>query len=45
MTVDLQEQTVTADDNTYRFDYDHFRKNCLIRGLDDITYLIIIQLY
>ncbi len=43
MTVDLQDQTVTADDNTYYFDYDPFRKNCLIRGLDDITYLIIIK--
>lgn len=40
MTVDLQDQTVTAVDNTYYFDYDSFRKNCLIRGLDYITYLI-----
>ncbi|APC90764.1 MULTISPECIES: 3-isopropylmalate dehydratase small subunit [Francisella] len=40
MTVDLQEQTVTADGNTYCFNYDPFRKNCLIRGLDDMTYLI-----
>ncbi len=40
MTVDLQEQTVNVDGSIYSFDYDPFRKDCLIRGLDDMTYLI-----
>lgn len=40
MTVDLQEQIVSANGNTYNFEYDPFRKDCLIRGLDDMTYLI-----
>ncbi|APC95487.1 3-isopropylmalate dehydratase small subunit [Francisella tularensis] len=40
MTIDLQEQTVSADGSIYSFDYDPFRKDCLIRGLDDMTYLI-----
>ena len=26
--------------DTYDFDYDPFRKDCLIKGLDDMTYLI-----
>ena len=39
MTVDLQEQIVSANDNTYNFEYNPFRKDCLIRGLD-MTYLI-----
>lgn len=40
MTIDLENQTVSADENTYSFDYDPFRKNCLINGLDDMTYLV-----
>ncbi|ASG67083.1 3-isopropylmalate dehydratase small subunit [Francisella halioticida] len=40
ITVDLENQTVSDDGNNYSFDYDHFRKDCLIKGLDDMTYLI-----
>jgi len=37
LTVDLGSQTVTTPDNTHcRFEIDHFRKDCLYRGLDAI---------
>jgi len=37
MTVDLEEQTVTASDGTrFSFEVDPFRKHCLLNGLDDI---------
>ncbi|WP_323040656.1 3-isopropylmalate dehydratase small subunit [Gemmobacter sp.] len=37
MTVDLENQTVTASDGqTFSFDVDPFKKHCLLNGLDDI---------
>ena len=37
MTVDLENQTVTASDGkSYAFEVDAFKKHCLINGLDDI---------
>ncbi|MGO4851806.1 3-isopropylmalate dehydratase small subunit [Phaeovulum sp. W22_SRMD_FR3] len=37
LTVDLEEQTVTAPDGTaYPFEVDAFKKHCLLNGLDDI---------
>ncbi|PWE27412.1 3-isopropylmalate dehydratase small subunit [Pararhodobacter marinus] len=37
LTVDLEEQTVTASDGkTFSFEVDPFRKHCLMNGLDDI---------
>ncbi len=37
LTVDLSTQTITAPGGqTYRFDIDPFRKDCLYRGLDSI---------
>ncbi|MFZ1661890.1 MAG: 3-isopropylmalate dehydratase small subunit [Paracoccaceae bacterium] len=37
ITVDLENQTVTASDGTsYSFDVDPFKKHCLVNGLDDI---------
>ncbi|MFN3954262.1 MAG: 3-isopropylmalate dehydratase small subunit [Pararhodobacter sp.] len=37
ITVDLENQTVTAADGTrFRFDVDPFKKHCLLNGLDDI---------
>ncbi len=37
LTVDLENQTVTASDGTaFRFDVDPFKKHCLLNGLDDI---------
>jgi 3-isopropylmalate/(R)-2-methylmalate dehydratase small subunit len=41
LTVDLEKQEVrTADNKVYKFDYDPFRKHCLINGLDDIDYIL-----
>ena len=37
ITVDLENQTVTASDGTsFGFDVDPFKKHCLLNGLDDI---------
>jgi 3-isopropylmalate/(R)-2-methylmalate dehydratase small subunit len=37
VAVDLEQQTVTTPDGeTYRFDIDPFRKQCIMNGLDDI---------
>ncbi|NGM43918.1 3-isopropylmalate dehydratase small subunit [Rhodobacter sp. SGA-6-6] len=37
LTVDLENQTVTASDGTaFRFEVDPFKKHCLLNGLDDI---------
>ena len=37
LTVDLPEQTVrTPSGRSFRFDIDPFRKDCLVRGLDEI---------
>lgn len=37
LKIDLEQQTVTAPDNTvYPFEVDPFRKHCLLNGLDDI---------
>lgn len=38
ITVDLEQQTVTGPDNwTARFEIDAFRKECLLKGMDDVT--------
>lgn len=36
ITVDLENQKVTAGNHVVRFDIDPFRKHCLLGGLDDI---------
>ncbi len=37
ITVDLEQQTVSASDGTtFRFEIDPFKKHCLLNGLDDI---------
>ena len=37
MTVDLEAQTITGPDgSTVEFEFDPFRKHCLLNGLDDI---------
>ena len=37
LTIDLEEQTVTASDGrSFHFDVDPHRKHCLLNGLDDI---------
>lgn len=41
MTVNLEKQTVTLrDGTTVPFDYDPFRKACLLQGYDDMDYLL-----
>jgi 3-isopropylmalate/(R)-2-methylmalate dehydratase small subunit len=41
ITVDLENQTVTLPDGQQMgFAIDPFRKNCLLRGLDDLGYLL-----
>ncbi|HEY9713580.1 MAG TPA: 3-isopropylmalate dehydratase small subunit [Chroococcales cyanobacterium] len=45
ITVDLNAQEVTcasgtADQKTYHFDYDPFRRHCILNGLDDIDYIL-----
>ncbi|MBZ0187906.1 MAG: 3-isopropylmalate dehydratase small subunit [Candidatus Obscuribacterales bacterium] len=41
VTVDLEGQTVeTAGGAVHHFDYDPFRKHCLLNGLDDIDYIL-----
>ncbi|MFN8390602.1 MAG: 3-isopropylmalate dehydratase small subunit [Bdellovibrionota bacterium] len=40
LTVSLENQTVTLPSGTIqRFDYDPFRRHCLMNGLDDIDYI------
>ncbi|WHN65045.1 3-isopropylmalate dehydratase small subunit [Cysteiniphilum sp. QT6929] len=40
ITVDLAAQTITVDGESYHFDYDPFRKECLLQGQDDMGYLL-----
>ncbi|MDP2625088.1 MAG: 3-isopropylmalate dehydratase small subunit [Candidatus Peregrinibacteria bacterium] len=41
MSVDLKIQTVTLPDGTlYEFEFDPFRKDCILRGQDDLDYLL-----
>jgi 3-isopropylmalate/(R)-2-methylmalate dehydratase small subunit len=40
LSVDLAAQTVTLPDGrAFGFDYDAFRKHCMLEGLDDIDYI------
>ncbi|HAS4582921.1 3-isopropylmalate dehydratase small subunit [Vibrio cholerae] len=36
ITVDLEALSVTANDKTYHFEIDDFRRHCLLNGLDNI---------
>jgi 3-isopropylmalate/(R)-2-methylmalate dehydratase small subunit len=36
LTIDLEKQTVKAGSKVYSFEVDPFRKDCLLKGLDDI---------
>ncbi len=41
LTVDLESQKVsTSDSRTVSFDYDPFRRHCILNGLDDIDYIL-----
>lgn len=40
VTVNLEEQSVTLPDNSKEtFQYDSFRKHCLLQGIDDLDYI------
>ena len=39
ITVNLEDQKVLSNGHSYNFDYDPFRKHCLINGLETIDYL------
>lgn len=39
LTVDLYSQTITGDE-IIQFDYDPFRKDCFLKGQDDLDYLL-----
>lgn len=40
LTVDLESQSVKLPDgSTHKFEYDQFRKHCMLNGLDDIEYI------
>lgn len=41
VTVDLESQTVTLPSaETFKFEFDQFRKHCILNGLDDIDYIL-----
>lgn len=40
ITVDLENQTVQTAFGSYNFDFDPFRKHCILNGLDDIDYIL-----
>ncbi len=40
MTVNLLNNKISFNKEEYDFDYDPYRKHCLIEGLDDLTYLL-----
>jgi 3-isopropylmalate/(R)-2-methylmalate dehydratase small subunit len=41
LTVDLEKQSVLLPSGeTFSFDYDPFRRHCIINGLDDIDYIL-----
>ena len=41
LTVNLKDQTVGFEDGSkVSFNYDSFRKHCLLEGLDDIDYIL-----
>ena len=39
LTVDLETQTVKAGAESHDFQYDPFRKHCLLNGVDDLDYI------
>jgi 3-isopropylmalate/(R)-2-methylmalate dehydratase small subunit len=43
--IDLEKQTfsVLPDGDTIEFDIDPYRKECLLKGIDDVDYLVIIR--
>lgn len=40
LTINLEKQTIETENETYNFEYDPFRKTCLLNGYDDMDYLL-----
>jgi len=40
LAINLQQQTIRSNDKIFHFDYDPFRKTCLVNGYDDLDYLL-----
>lgn len=40
MEIDLEKQEIRFMDEVVHFDYDPFRKHCLLNGVDDLDYLL-----
>lgn len=40
LKVDLEKQLVVNNNQEYHFEYDPFRKHCLLNGLEDIDYIL-----
>lgn len=40
MNINLEHQTISFAGETFSFSYDEFRKHCLLKGLDDLDYLL-----
>jgi len=43
LTVDLEAKEVRRDGEIFPFDYDPFRRHCILNGLDDIDYILSIK--
>ena len=40
LTINLEDQVIKIEKEEFHFDYDAFRKTCLLNGYDDIDYLL-----
>lgn len=40
LIIDLAAQTITTPSTVYNFEYDPFRKDCFLKGQDDLDYLL-----
>lgn len=43
LSIDLEQQTISAAGNTEHFDINAYKKTCLLNGYDDLDYLLSIQ--
>ena len=40
VTINIPEQTISFENNIEHFDINHYKKECFIKGLDDVEYLL-----
>ncbi|MEG2479229.1 MAG: 3-isopropylmalate dehydratase small subunit, partial [Mucinivorans sp.] len=43
VTIDLEAQTISVGDKSERFEIDLYKKECLLKGYDDVDYLMSIR--